>query len=97
MFDYEKAAMNAAEALFLGLEVKGLYHLASNIWKRIQYHGLQAQYNADHQFAVHLRMIAALSFVPVGFVVNAFEDLATEIRMLFNNGTDDILDYFELT
>ena len=98
MFDYEKAAMNAAEALFLGLEIKGcFYHLASNIWKKIQYHGLQAQYDADQQFAVHLRMIAALSFVPVGFVVNAFEDLATEIRRLFNNDADDILDYFEDT
>ena len=35
MFDYEKAAMNAAEALFMGLERKGcFYHLASNIWKK---------------------------------------------------------------
>ena len=42
-------------------------------------------------------MIAALSFVPVGFVVNAFEDLATEIRRLFNTDADEILDYFEDT
>ena len=97
MFDFEKAAMNAAEALFPGVEIKGcFYHLSSNIWKKIQYHGLQA-HTADQDFAVHLRMIVAVAFIPVGFVVNAFEDLATEIRRIFNNDADDVLDYFEDT
>ena len=58
---------------------------------------MQVAYTADPEFSVHLRMIAALAFVPAGLVVNAFEELSDEIRRVFNADADDILDYFEDT
>ena len=35
MFDFEKSAMDTAEAIFLGIVVKGcFYHLTGNVWKK---------------------------------------------------------------
>ena len=65
--------------------------------KKIQFYGMQVAYTTDPEFSVHLRMIAALAFVHVGFVVNAFEELSDEIRRVFNADADYILDYVEDT
>jgi len=60
-----RAAINAAENVFENVEVRGcFFYLSFNIWKRIQANGLQEGYMDDAEFALHMRMIAALAFVP---------------------------------
>ena len=56
---------------------------------------MQSRFNGE--FAVHVRMVKALAFVPLADVLNAFEDLSDEIRLLFNNDMNALLDYFEDT
>ena len=58
---------------------------------------LTTHYVKDYEFSIHLRMIAALAFVPPFDVENAFEELAFEIRNRFNIEADNVLDYFEDT
>ena len=71
------------------------YHLCSNMWKRIQQSGLQERYINDPEFALHLRMISALAFLPPNDVQNSFDQLAALIRNQYGNGADKVLDYFE--
>ena len=73
------------------------YHLCSNIWKYIQNLGLQVEYNADHDFPLHLRMLCTLAFRSRGDFTNGFDVLCQEIRNNFNVDADDLLDYFEDT
>ena len=42
--------------------------------------GLQEKYNNDPEFALQLRMIATLAFIPPGNVINAFERFYEVIR-----------------
>ena len=71
------------------------YYLCSNMWKRIQQSGLQERYINDPEFALHLRMISALAFVPPNDVQNLFDQLAALIRKQYGNGADGVLDYCE--
>jgi len=98
LIDFERATMIALNAIFPQTEISGcFFHLTSNIWKRIQAFGLQEQYQADGEFALHLRMIAALAFIPPDEVVNAFDRLCEVIRNTYQNDADRVLDYFEDT
>ena len=98
LLDFERAGINAIQTQFPTAQVYGcFYHLSSNIWKHIQSSGLQAHYVNDDEFSIHLRMIAALAFVPLFDVEDAFEELALEIRNRFKIEADDVLDYFEDT
>ena len=81
LFDFEQAAFNAARATFPGIEVKGcFFHLCQNIWSRVQKNGLEPLYEADDDFAILMRSISALAFVPEADVPQAFFVLETEIR-----------------
>ena len=71
------------------------YHLCSNMWKRIQQSGLQERYINDPEFALHLRMISALAFLPPNDVQNSFDQLAALICNQYGNGADGVLGYFE--
>ena len=58
---------------------------------QIQLNGLVAQYQRDPEFALGMRMIPAIAFVPVDDVVDAFEIL----RGYLPDQAAPILDYFE--
>ena len=65
LVDFENTAIKALRAQKPGIEVKGcFFHLCSNIWKHIQNLGLSIHYKDDEEFALHLRMISALAFLP---------------------------------
>lgn len=73
LFDFERSAMNALALLMPNVDVKGcFYHLSANIWKHIQAAGLQERYNNEPGLAIHLRMVAALAFVPEDNVIQYF-------------------------
>lgn len=92
MLDFERAAMNAVAASFPNIEVTGcFYHLSQCIYRKVQAEGLQNRYQESEEFAVHVRMIAALAFVPLRDVVRAFEELQEHV----SREVDPVLMYFE--
>lgn len=96
--DFERAAMNGITNNQPQVDIKGcFYHLCANVWKHIQSLGLQPQYNADEDFALHLRMICALAFIPPNSVIDAFVEVCQCIRNNFNDIADDLIQYFEDT
>ena len=98
LMDFEKAALNAFEAIHPNSDVIGcFFHLSKNIWRKVQSAGLQQRYQDDDEFSVHVRMIMALAFVPLADLDAAFDDLFTEIRNNYNNDMDEVLNYFEDT
>ena len=42
------------------LDAQLLFHLSSNLWKRIEQLGFQQSYTENAEFPLHLRMIGAL-------------------------------------
>ena len=96
--DFEKAAINAVQNINNRIQVKGcFYHLSSNVWKRIQQFGLQQRYNddQDQEFALNLRMLCAAAFLLPAQVIEGFENLADNLRNLYDNEVDELLEYFE--
>ena len=98
LMDFERAALNSFGQVYPNIEFKGsFYHFSSNIWKHIENLGLQNHYQDDEDFALWLRMLSALAFVPPNDVIRYFELLIDEIRNNFNYECDDLIDYFEDT
>ena len=65
MTDFEKAAMNAFEFCFPDAEITGCYfHLGQSAWRRVQGLGLSVKYLEDPAFALRVRRLLALAFVP---------------------------------
>ena len=57
--------------------------------------GLQITYMADEEFALTIRMSAALAFVPSNDVIDLFDIPTDYSRNGYGQDFDDILDYFE--
>ena len=96
LIDFERSVINAISIQNPNIDIKGcFYHLCSNIWKHIQNFGLQERYKGDAEFALQIRMIAALAFLPPADVVPAFENLCDDIRHNYGVQADEILLYFE--
>ena len=99
LFDFELATINAARQVFPNADISGcFFHLSSNIWKKIQSIGLHQRYNVDLEFALHVRMIPALAFVPSDQVVDVFERVSDQITRIYADEVDlmnQLLIYFE--
>ena len=68
-----------------------------NILKHIQHLGLSQRYNQEEEFALHIKMLPVLAFLPDGDIIEEFEELVDTIRVLYYNVTGDLLQYFEDT
>jgi hypothetical protein len=98
LLDFEKAAINAIRHVNGGITIKGcFFHLSSNVWKHIRENGHQPRYMEDPEFALNLRMICALAFLPPDVVVEGFESLCDLLREAYDDQIDDLLEYFEDT
>lgn len=77
MTDFERSAINAFKYVFPNIKQNGChFHFAQSIWRHIQQiQGLSTKYKLDPNFALHIRMISALAFVPPNNVILAFEEL----------------------
>ena len=98
MTDFEAAAVNALETVFQtpfnNLALHGcFFHLCQNIWKRIQAEGLKARYENNAAFALLLRQLPALAFVPPAHVLAAYNILVQQMK----NEMLPVIDYFERT
>ena len=98
LVDLEGAAINPFHLIDENINMKGcLYHLSSNIWKKIQHFGFQQMYNEDQEFTLHNVMLCAVAFMPPDNVIAGFEELSDLIRDTYQGEMDDLLDYFEET
>lgn len=94
MTDYEKAAINGFRKTFHDAIMQGcLFHLSQCIFRSIQTNGLQKKYEESSEFALKMRMLAALAFVPELSVVQYFEHLCDYGN--FPDAAQPVLDYFE--
>ena len=94
--DVKLATINSASASFPNADISGYFFcMYSNIWKKIQSLGLQAQYNNDQEFALHLQIIHALAFIPPNDVLMYLKDWLDLIRNQYGDATDGVLDYFK--
>ena len=92
--DFELGAMNAFREKFPDIVCTGcFFHLSQNIFRKVQASGLQERYGQDAQFALAMRMLPALAFVPQGDVVQYFELLED----MFPDEAEDVITYFEHT
>ena len=92
LIDFEKSAINAFYSRFNGVNVQGcFFHLSQNIFKHVQREGLQGLYSTDPDFALFIRKIAALAFVPQEDVAFLFEML----QVAAPPRAEVILQYFE--
>ena len=92
MTDFESSMLSALNQTYPGiLQVGCLFHSAKNVFRRVQDIGLQQNYLTDPLFSGNIRMIPALSFVPVQDVILASDELCNHC------GIDEqpVLDYFE--
>jgi len=68
-----------------------LFHLSQCIYRRVQSEGLQNLYASDEEISLQVRMLSALSFLPLDAVISTFEEFAESARPEIQT----ILDYFE--
>ena len=98
LIDFERGALNAINEVFPDTNVKGcFFHLCSNVWKHVQAAGLQVRYLEEPEFALQLRMLTALAFLPPQNVTAGFVSVCNEIRRNFGDAAEELLAYFEDT
>lgn len=96
MSDFEKSMINAIRVVFPTTQQKGcFFHCCQCIWRKIQACGLKTQYENDAEFALKLRMLPALAFVPNAEVERSFETLCRSD--IFTDEMLPVVDYFEDT
>jgi hypothetical protein len=80
----------------LGAQQQGcFFHYCQAIMRQIQKAGLQGLYETDANFALKMRHLAALAFVPVEHVESSFEQLVQ--RRIIPQKAHAVLDYYEDT
>lgn len=74
--DFEMAVMNAIRKHFELAEIHGCYfHFGQNIWRKVQEVGLQSEYAKNADFALQIRLLIALAYVPPESVFESYEEL----------------------
>ncbi|KAL4135615.1 hypothetical protein QTP88_007213 [Uroleucon formosanum] len=87
----EKAAINAVSNIFPECEQTGcFFHLGQSIWRKIQSSGLATHYGNDIAFALKLRCLWSLAFLPPEQIPDAFDNLSANYSV-----PDVIKTYFE--
>ncbi|XP_057339488.1 uncharacterized protein LOC130676989 [Microplitis mediator] len=90
MIDYGTAFINAVSLHFPDAEIAGcFFHFSQCVWRHVQSTGLQKLYNTNIRFALNVRMLMALAFVPAKDVHNAFDEL---IRSTFYDENEEVLE-----
>jgi hypothetical protein len=98
MTDFEFSAINAFKYSFPGIFNRGcFFHFTQNLWRKIQkIPELQAKYLENSDFAMNMRKIPALAFVPIDDIIFAFEELI-EMKFFIENSNllEKFIEYFE--
>ena len=91
MVDFEKEAINALENNFISVISGCFFHLAQNIYRKVQTEGLAVNYREDNEFALKIKMLPSLAFVPEMDVIDSFNLLMQD----FPESAMNIGKYFE--
>jgi hypothetical protein len=92
--DFELSMIQAIKREFPVAENKGcFFHFSQCIWRKIQSSGLKIDYEANSEVALKFKMLAAIAFVPLDYVVIAFEALMDS--QIFGDDVTEVTDYFE--
>lgn len=74
------------------------FHFCQCVWRKIKSLLLQKNYSENSTFALQVKQLCALAFVPVHDVVYAFEELIESEYYIENESLfQPILNYFEDT
>src|SRR6218665_2491181 len=100
--DFEHAALLAYRRIFPDAQQhRCFFHMSQcrPIWRRIQQTpALQERYTSDSDFAVSVRTLAALAFIPLPDIVQSFEELIDSPFFQQNEEVlRDLVNYFEDT
>jgi len=100
MSDFEQASINAFHEAFPAARQRGcFFHFSQCVWKHIQQHpSIAEEYRANPDFALNMKMLAALAFLPPATVANGYDTL---VESAFFEENEIILrpflNYFEST
>jgi len=99
MTDFEKAAINAYIEIFPSSYNQGcFFHLSQSIYRNlVENKEILERYKSEPEFARGCRMVAALAFVPVSDVSDAFIQLEKSDFVEKNPIIVNFLYYFEIT
>lgn len=76
MADFEQASLNACATIFPGARLVGcFFHLGQCLWRKVQDLKLVEAFRDDENFRMYVKMLLALSFVPVVDVPETFYTL----------------------
>ncbi|XP_068211896.1 uncharacterized protein, partial [Palaemon carinicauda] len=96
MIDFELAMIRAIEHEFPRTKCRGcFFHLCKSIYRKIQENGFKVRYDTDAEFAIQIRLLSALAFVPVFKVEETFEYLIE--NEVFPAELQSVVDSFEDT
>ena len=92
MTDFELANINALRLTFPQSRMKAcFFHFKQCIWRKVQSCGLQKNYITDEDLNLKIRMLGALSFLPVDKIESAFEELVS----VMPKKAESLVEYFE--
>lgn len=92
--DFEQASINAFREIFPNVIMTGChFHLGQSVIRRVNEMGLKAMYRSDDEFALHVRMLYALAYLPVDDVPAALE----VIRGSMPAAGQPLMEYFDRT
>ena len=91
--DFELAAIRAFQHTFQAATVTGcMFHFGQCVWRKLQSEGLSARYRDEPDFALRVKCLLALAFVPVAEVIQTYENLTQDPTY---RDLDVICDYME--
>ena len=93
MIDFERASMNALEENFISVITGCFFHLSQSIYRHVWEQGLVIRYQEDNNFALNIKMLASLAFVPENDVLSCFNILMQQ----FPEEAITLAKYFENT
>ena len=93
-FDFETASHKAAKEVFPGIEIECcFFHFGQANWRNVVSLGFRQRYIEDLDFALKVRMVTALAFMPADKIYKGFQ----EVSMIMPEEFQDFLKYFEKT
>lgn len=92
MIDFESAFMTAFTSCFSDANMSAcFFHFTQSLWRNVQSGGLQKLYNNNVRFALNIKMLMTLAFVPVQDVCDEFTEL---IQSTYFDNYEDELELF---
>ena len=93
-FDFETASHKAAKEVFTGIEIECcFFHFSQANWRHVVSLGFRQRYVEDLDFALKVRMVTALAFLPADKIYKGFQ----EVSSIMSEEFQEFLTYFEKT